>query len=114
MQHFIIRWRSTRKAALLPELNTYPETLSGFYPGSKLVEGFRVSFDINIQFSPELNVYPVTNIYPAWLTKPTNRGKTWFSLQLLPEANEYTVPNIYPSWAIKPVEKVSLLTMQIQ
>lgn len=114
MQHFIIRWRRPRKAALLPELNTYPETppgfLSGFYPGSKRVEGFRVSFDIKLQLLPELNEYPVTNIYPSWLTKPVKRLKTQFNLLKTPELNEYPIPtalNQYPGWFVRPVKKVS-------
>ena len=113
MQHFIIRWRRPRKSAILPELNTYPETLSGFYPGSKLAEGFRVSFDIKIQLSPELNEYPSTivqNIYPAWLTKPVKAGKTKFTLQSSPPLNVFHVFAPIPAWLDNQVKKIKVKT----
>lgn len=111
---FIVKWKRPRKVIPQQELNTYPETPpnTGFFPASKAVEQFRISFDVDLQLLPELNTYPeipLVELFPAWGVVKTNRFKSRFELQRLLELNFYpvTIGEQYPAFLQPPSFKVS-------
>lgn len=63
--------RGLKRKLQTVELNEYPSTpsgyYSGYYPGSKLAEGFRTEFNRTVQ-TVELNEYPQTPLSPAIIT----------------------------------------------
>jgi len=82
------------------ELNTYPATptgyYSGYYPGSKAVQSYKVSFDRKIQ-SVELNEYPSPPTSPATLPALVKPGIFFRPsrrvIQDLPQLDQYTAPD---------------------
>jgi hypothetical protein len=91
------------------ELNEFPATpagyYSGYYPGSKLAEGFRTKFDRKLQ-TVELNEYPAPPtspaILPAFMAPDVFYRAGKRNLLYLPEQNSYpATPTPSGVWTVQ-------------
>ena len=63
------------KLQTVPELNTYTPS-DGDYPSWLTKPTTRGKTWFSLQLLPESNEYPVPNLYPAWVIKPSKSRKT--------------------------------------
>lgn len=87
---------TSRSLKVTQELNYYPETpagyYSGYFPGSALAEGFKVSFKQTRQDLLELDKYPTPLIpatLPAFLEPPSFKHNFTRKLLKVLELNSY-------------------------
>ena len=106
-----IFWKRPRRAAKLPELNTYPATPipDNLYPAWLPAPAYKVALNVKLQLVQELNSYPAAAIsapYTAWVAKESIKTSFNVNNKLVPELNVYPRNQPYPSWLAKKENRI--------